>query len=190
MPRPRASLRHRIAAITPRYVFMYPLRSTIRAPVKSQQGTEMIVSLADDDGPFCEAVKEWHDNYIRQKRKMEVELIVYNDLETLQDDLNKEKFDSNRPFLLLLDLDFNGDKKAGLRFLKSAKAKGTFHSRRIPIVIYSNSDDLKEIDVCYAQFANSFVWKGGPSEKDQRQRFIELIEFWYNTAQVPSLSRN
>ena len=86
------------------------------------------------------------------------------------------------PCLILLDLNLPG--KHGSEFLK--KLKNDCSRRHIPIVIFSCSDEMSDVNACYANGANSFVRKPGTLEElDSVLR--SLKKFWFQTSTVPHL---
>jgi DNA-binding NarL/FixJ family response regulator len=146
----------------------------------------MIVSLVDDDTDFCEAVREWCDTETSYGAAVRLE--VFHTVEEARQYLNDYRIEFDPKLLVLLDLDFNGDKHKGLNFCRDIKHGKDDRLKRIPVVIYSNTDDPKEIIECYTALANSFVWKGGPNGDDQRARLFKLLDFWLNTASTPLLT--
>lgn len=96
--------------------------------------------------------------------------------------LNKEgKYQSaSTPDLILLDL--NLPKKDGRDVLKEIKANPKL--KRIPVVVFSTSEDENDISTSYGLHANSFVTK--PMELDAFVDAIKSIEtFWTQVAQLP-----
>jgi CheY-like chemotaxis protein len=139
----------------------------------------MIVSLADDDEKFCRHVKKWAD---QSELNSHIKLQLFSDPGQLVEFLRRQKFEPKEKMLVLLDLDFHGDKEGGLRVLGKIK-KSRSSLRKIPVVIYSNTRDASEIDKSYLKLANSFVWKGYGSS--QRKRFTDLISFWSTLSALP-----
>jgi CheY-like chemotaxis protein len=142
----------------------------------------MLISVVDDDDHFCEALRRWADG-IRKKMNKDIELNIHKTGKQFFKFLRKLDGPTSKRTIILLDLDFDGRKTAGLRALARIRTSRRKSIRRIPVVIYSNSDDPSEIDSCYLKFANSYVWKGNGDE--QKQRFLELVNYWADTASLP-----
>lgn len=86
------------------------------------------------------------------------------------------------PCLILLDLNLPG--KHGSELLK--KLKSDINKRHIPIVIFSSSDEMSDVNACYANGANSFVRK--PGTLDELERVLRSLKrFWFQTSTVPHL---
>jgi CheY-like chemotaxis protein len=139
----------------------------------------MIVSLADDDPKFRQHVEKWSRN---RDLSNKIELHAFDSPNSLLKFLHSNCRKPERKILVLLDLDFHGDRERGLKTLTTIrKNKGSL--RKVPVVIYTNTRDSAEIDKSYLRLANSFVWKGYGGK--QRKRFTELILFWKSLAALP-----
>jgi CheY-like chemotaxis protein len=125
----------------------------------------MLISIVDDDDHFCESVQKWIASFVKNHPTKQIELHVHKNC-------------------ILLDLDFDGRKTAGVDALVHIRRSRKKTIRKIPVVIYSNSDDPSEIDNCYLKFANSYVWKGN-GFNDQKHRFLEIVHYWIDTASLP-----
>jgi chemotaxis family two-component system response regulator Rcp1 len=85
-----------------------------------------------------------------------------------------------RPDLVILDL--NLPKTSGLQVLAAMKADPDL--RRIPVVIFSSSESMRDIAGCYEAGANCYVSKPG----DLKRFFlvVQSIErFWFSYASLP-----
>lgn len=144
-------------------------------------GGRMLVAIVDDDADLCSDVGRWVAAFAKQNPNLgTVHFEAFSDGEALVELLRK----SPQPkALVLLDLDIRGDKAAGISTLQKMKTSRASALRNVPVVIYSNTKDPSEVVACYRQFANSYVWKG-PGAK-QKQRFLDLMKFWVDTATVP-----
>ena len=141
----------------------------------------MIVSLADDDPTFRRHVEKWSRN---RGLSDQIELHAFDTPDSLLKFLRLNSRKPKQKILVLLDLDFHGDREGGLRTLTKIKTnKGSL--RKVPVVIYTNTRDSSEIDKSYLRLANSFVWKGYGGK--QRKRFIELMLFWTSLAALPHI---
>ena len=105
----------------------------------------MIVSLADDDERFCKHVERWSKH---PDLGTGIELKIFPDPIALVQFLRKKSRKSKQQILVLLDLDFLGDKEGGLKTLGKLKT-GKSRLRKVPVVIYTNSRDPSEIDKSY-----------------------------------------
>jgi CheY-like chemotaxis protein len=85
------------------------------------------------------------------------------------------------PDVILLDLNMpNMDGFEVLAELKSAP-----RLRRVPIVVFSTSDDQGDIDRAYEQGANSYVVK--PARLDELKHSLALVAgYWATAARLPS----
>ncbi|SDD87775.1 response regulator [Kordiimonas lacus] len=85
------------------------------------------------------------------------------------------------PSLVLLDLNLPG--VDGREVLRTIKDDDRYKS--IPVVIFSTSDDERDVQDCYALGANSFVKK--PHDLNGFVDAIQsLSEFWLHSAELPS----
>lgn len=85
-----------------------------------------------------------------------------------------------QPGIVLLDLNLPGvDGRQVLRRIKAEPAL-----RKIPVIVLTTSDDIKDIEECYALGANTYVKKpvdlSGFLEAIQR-----LKEYWFELALLP-----
>lgn len=84
-----------------------------------------------------------------------------------------------RPHLILLDL--NMPRMNGCELLRLLKADEQFRS--IPVVMFSNSDDLRDIEACYGEHANAYIRK--PTDLNSNLSVLtELDRFWFGTARL------
>jgi DNA-binding response OmpR family regulator len=84
------------------------------------------------------------------------------------------------PDLIILDLKLPGiDGHEILKFLK-----GDGRLRTIPVIVFSDSESVKDIANVYDMHANCFVIK--PQDPDQFVKYIVSIDnFWSNTVRIP-----
>lgn len=86
------------------------------------------------------------------------------------------------PDLILLDL--NLPKKSGFEVL--TEIKNDEKLRVIPVIILTTSDDEKDVNDAYSQYANSYVTK--PVDFKQFLEVVELIEdFWLTIVKLPKI---
>lgn len=86
------------------------------------------------------------------------------------------------PDLILLDL--NLPKKSGFEVL--TEIKNDEKLRVIPVIILTTSDDEKDVNNAYSQYANSYVTK--PVDFKQFLEVVELIEdFWLTIVKLPKI---
>src|ERR1700744_3094784 len=91
----------------------------------------------------------------------------------------------NVPDLILLD--WNLPKISGLEVLKWAKAHEEL--RKIPILVFSTSDDGRDVHTAYQHHANGYITK--PYDIDLLMRVAEAIEnFWVAIAELTSFKRD
>lgn len=86
----------------------------------------------------------------------------------------------NPPTLVLLDLDLPGDD--GHTVLEAVKSEPEL--RRIPIVVFTTSDDPRDVARTYDRHANAYVTK--PQNIDQFFDVVHGLEsFWFDVATLP-----
>jgi len=86
-----------------------------------------------------------------------------------------------RPGLILLDLNLPGtDGREVLRKIKQDEIL-----KLIPVVIFTTSNDPKDIKACYGQGVNSYIVK--PMDFNRLKRSIQiLIDYWFDTTILPT----
>lgn len=85
------------------------------------------------------------------------------------------------PNLILFDLNLPG--LCGQEILTYARRNDAF--KAIPMVAFSTSDNVKDIQWCYNNGANSYIIK--PSGYDKmKDTVIDLLDYWFNTVTVPT----
>lgn len=144
----------------------------------------MIVAVIDDDDRFLERAERWVKK-IRKDRPESLPDFSFQTYETVSEFKGSVAriLRDNGKGLALVDLDINGDKRAGIKLLEELRADEDPAVRAIPVIIYSNSKEPVEVSESYANHANCFVWKGRP--KQQKNRFEAIIEHWAGVACVP-----
>jgi two-component system response regulator len=85
-----------------------------------------------------------------------------------------------RPSLVILDL--NLPRKNGRVVLAECKSHANLHS--IPVVVFTTSRSLKDVQDCYALGANCYVTKPG-SLHDFRTAVQAIQHFWLGVARLP-----
>jgi CheY-like chemotaxis protein len=90
--------------------------------------------------------------------------------------------ESDRPGIILLDLNLPGID--GRKVL--AEIKGDAQLKRIPVIVMTNSDDERDIQVCYDIGANTYIRKplNWPGFLEAMQR---LKEYWFEIAILPKV---
>ena len=85
-----------------------------------------------------------------------------------------------RPALILLDLNLPG--LDGVSVLKSIKSDPLLQT--IPVVVFSTSDNQREIHTCYRLGASSYINK--PVDLDEfTGRITQLWDYWFNVVSLP-----
>jgi len=87
---------------------------------------------------------------------------------------------SPRPGLILLDLNLPGtDGREVLRRIKQDD-----NLKTIPVVVFTTSDNPKDIDDCYRYGVNSYIVK--PINFEQIKRDVQtLINYWFEVTTLP-----
>jgi CheY-like chemotaxis protein len=90
--------------------------------------------------------------------------------------------DAPRPVLVLLDLNLPGI--GGQEVLAQLKADPALRS--LPVIIFSNSKRVEDVDGAYELGANSYLFK--PSGMEELQDVVNALKnFWFNVARLPGL---
>ncbi|HEY0095184.1 MAG TPA: response regulator, partial [Archangium sp.] len=88
--------------------------------------------------------------------------------------------DAPRPVLVLLDLNLPGI--GGQEVLAQLKADPALRS--LPVIIFSNSTEARDVSTAYAGGANSYLFKpSGATELQEAARALEC--FWFGAARLP-----
>ncbi len=88
-----------------------------------------------------------------------------------------------RPGLILLDLNLPGND--GREVLRRIKQDDDLKS--VPVVIFTTSNNPKDIEACYRQGVNSYIIK--PMDFKLLKRSIQtLLEYWFNITMLPQNS--
>ena len=85
-----------------------------------------------------------------------------------------------RPDLILLDL--NLPRVDGRAVLSTVKADDQL--RCIPVLVFSTSDDQRDVQNAYELSANCYLVK--PSELDHYKDVAQAIDSWFETAMLPT----
>lgn len=90
-----------------------------------------------------------------------------------------------RPDLVVLDL--NLPRVGGFDVLRALRADVDPRLRRLPVVVFTTSGDISDVERAYELHASSFVTK--PTAFDQYLETVRAFhEFWLQTARLPSWS--
>lgn len=89
-----------------------------------------------------------------------------------------------RPGLVLLDLNLTG--MDGREVLERIKADTALRS--LPVIVFSTSDNPRDVQSCYQAGANAYLLK--PVDLDRFERMVRLLkEFWLEFVVAPPASR-
>ncbi|MEH2346483.1 MAG: response regulator [Nostoc sp.] len=92
--------------------------------------------------------------------------------------INRES--ARRPGLIVLDLNLPGTD--GREVLRRIKLDDNL--KRIPVVVFTTSNNPKDIQVCYQYGVNSYIVK--PINFAQLKRDIQmLVEYWFEVTTLP-----
>ena len=98
-------------------------------------------------------------------------------------DLYTDPESAPRPGLILLDLNLPGND--GREVLRRIKQDDDLKS--VPIVIFTTSNNPKDIEACYRQGVNSYIIK--PMDFSLLKRSIQtLLEYWFDITVLPNSS--
>jgi len=133
--------------------------------------------IGDDDIDDIQLTKDCFN-----ENKLPVHVYDVGDGQILMDHLKKMTSVSNStnlPQLIILDL--NMPRKNGLEALEELKRDGTL--RKIPVVIFSTSDTLRDVERAYELGASCFVSK--PNSFDEWcDKMGKLGRFWIECVRV------
>ncbi|HEU4975234.1 MAG TPA: response regulator [Baekduia sp.] len=91
--------------------------------------------------------------------------------------------DATLPDLVVLDL--NLPRLGGFEVLKALRADVDAQLRRLPVVVFTTSRNVSDVERAYDLHASSFMTK--PSAFDHYVRAVEAFrDFWLGVAQLPS----
>jgi CheY-like chemotaxis protein len=89
--------------------------------------------------------------------------------------------DAPRPSMILLDLNLPGTD--GREVLEEIKQDSLL--KKIPVVIFTTSDNPRDIDVCYQNGANGYIVK--PIDVKKLAKTVQVIvEYWFEANTLPS----
>jgi len=131
------------------------------------------IAIADDSARWLGLAKKWVEDDLKSNAKID----FFNNIETLQATIEDQKDTSKPPLLVLLDLDWHGDKKDALAIAKKAKS-----SNQIKVVFFSSSTDPDDFKLAKDANADGFFTKGRSGTKTQ---LLSLIELWLVQYRVP-----
>lgn len=101
-------------------------------------------------------------------------------LEYLENIKNVEEGGGNLPRFILLDL--NMPKKDGREVLKEIKQNPAL--KKIPVVIFSTTNNEQEMLRCYELGANSYITK--PNSFEQLMEIVSNLRgYWMHTSSIP-----
>ncbi len=85
------------------------------------------------------------------------------------------------PDFIMLDL--NMPRRNGREALQDIKQHPVF--RKIPVIIYTTTQDEREIKRCYELGANTYIVK--PSTFENMVKMVGVVlRYWYSTASIPA----
>jgi chemotaxis family two-component system response regulator Rcp1 len=94
--------------------------------------------------------------------------------------------DENKPLPDLVLLDWNLPKLSGAEVLRRIKQHKKL--RRMPVLVFSTSEQEDDIHAAYDNYANGYITK--PGDPDALANIVETIErFWIAVAELPKVVR-
>jgi CheY-like chemotaxis protein len=91
---------------------------------------------------------------------------------------DRSAVDAHRPLLLL---DLNLPDMSGISILRQFKSNE--HTRRVPVMILTTTDDKREVQRCYELGCNVYITK--PIEYDAFANAIRQLGLFFSVMQVP-----
>lgn len=96
-----------------------------------------------------------------------------------------DRQDSPRPGLIVLDLNLPGTD--GREVLRRIKQDGKL--KTIPVVVFTTSNNPKDIEECYEYGVNSYIVK--PINFAQLKRDVQmLVDYWFEVTTLPDYSKD
>jgi CheY-like chemotaxis protein len=138
---------------------------------------ERTLLLVEDSDPDAEALLR-----VARKLPLSVRVVRVLDGESALDYLHRrgDYAGAPRPALVLLDLHLPG--MGGQEVLAQLKADPRLHA--LPVIIFSSSDEARDVDSAYASGANSYLYK--PRASQGMQEAARALEcFWFGAARLP-----
>jgi CheY-like chemotaxis protein len=136
--------------------------------VSSAPESLLIVEDSDEDFAILQ----------RLMQRLDVKTPVYRCIDgdevlELLDQVDSYRTDIPRPSVILLDLNLPGTD--GRELLSHIKQDSTL--KEIPIVVFTTSDNPRDIEYCYREGANGYLIK--PLDTDSFQRlFSAFVDYW------------
>ena len=94
--------------------------------------------------------------------------------------------DENKPLPDLVLLDWNLPKLSGAEVLRRIKQHKKL--RRMPVLVFSTSEQEDDIHAAYDNYANGYITK--PRDPNALANIVETIErFWIAVAELPKVMR-
>ena len=141
-------------------------------------GKEVTIVMVEDDEGHARLIEK---NVRRAGVNNEI-IPFTNGTEALDFILGKDRSGTvsmDRYLLILLDL--NLPDMSGTDILE--KVKSTPHTRRLPVVILTTTDDEREIQRCYDLGANVYITK--PVDYDNFANAIRQLGLFFSVMQIP-----
>lgn len=95
----------------------------------------------------------------------------------------KDESGSNYSFILILDLKM--PRKTGLEVLYSIKKSA--YLRKIPVIVFTTTNNPKEVDRCYSLGCSNYVRK--PIDYDEFVNAVDLIGRFILVNEMPNIKR-
>jgi CheY-like chemotaxis protein len=110
-----------------------------------------------------------------QKVAPEVELRVITNGQEAADFFDADRADQSPVTLALVILDLNLPGRSGLEVLAQIRQKSRF--KTVPVILFSASNQQKDINACYLEGCNAYLLK--PSNPESLKNLVALInDFW------------
>lgn len=139
------------------------------------------VFVVDDESELLEDIA----NFVNRENRPEISVTTIQSGDSLINHIEniKQNKDLHFPNIIFLDLKL-GTVDTGLRILSWLKNNNENQAlRKIPVIIFSSTNNREEINRCYANRANSYVEKGA----DQLGRFWNTLSHWIDLASLPEM---
>lgn len=140
---------------------------------------EIFILIAEDDADDRFLLNAaFEENGFKDKLQF-----VENGVELLEflHNLSQNEHSTRMPSFILLDL--NMPKKDGREVLKEIKQSPIY--KKIPVIIFSTTNNEQEMRRCYELGANSYITK--PNSFDNLIKTVSVLRsYWIHTSKIPS----
>ena len=149
------------------------------------QQQEVFILIAEDDADdrYLLQTAFEENGFKDQLRFVENGVEVLDYLQEQAGKLDRDDADDHPLLPRFILLDLNMPKKDGREVLREIKQHPNL--RKIPVIIFSTTNNEQEMERCYELGANSYITK--PNSFEQMLHIVaDLRQYWMRTSSVPA----